>query len=228
MNTSICQVCQKQKAAHEMIMGALVRPAVAELIKKDYPDWTESSKICKQDLNHYRTKLIEELLKDEKGELSTLDKEVMENMRNQELSSDNILENYKEQTSIGDRLADKIASFGGSWKFIITFGSILIVWILVNAYFLKNAFDPYPYILLNLVLSSLAAFQAPVIMMSQNRQEIKDRFRAEQDYKVNLKSELEVRALHDKIDHVFIQQWQHILEIQQMQIEILEELSSRK
>src|SRR5205823_575225 len=121
------------------------------------------------------------------------------------------------------------AEFGGSWKFIIVFGAILLGWIVLNALVLLNrAFDPYPFILLNLILSSLAALQAPIIMMSQNRAEARDRLRGENDYKVNLKAELEIRHLHEKIDHLLRRQYNRLFEIQQIQIELLEEISQRK
>ncbi|WP_339916706.1 DUF1003 domain-containing protein [Yeosuana marina] len=118
-----------------------------------------------------------------------------------------------------------MASFGGSWKFIILFGIFIAVWISSNIIFLVNkGFDPYTFILLNLILSCLAALQAPVIMMSQNRQEEKDRERSEQDYMINLKSELEIRILHEKIDHLIIHQQQELLTIQQVQVEMLEDI----
>ena len=133
------------------------------------------------------------------------------------------------QFTLADRLADKIAEFGGSWKFIITFGSVIAVWIVLNVLLLLNRrFDPYPFILLNLILSCLAALQAPVIMMSQNRAEARDRLRAENDYKVNLKAELEIRHLHEKIDHLLRKQYNRLFEIQQIQMELLEEISQRR
>jgi uncharacterized membrane protein len=119
-------------------------------------------------------------------------------------------------------VADKVASFGGSWTFIISFIIFLLIWIAFNAFWLANkGFDPYPFILLNLILSCIAALQAPVIMMSQNRQEEKDRERAKKDYKINLKSELEIRELHEKIDHLIINYQQDLLEIQNTQIQML-------
>jgi uncharacterized membrane protein len=133
---------------------------------------------------------------------------------------------YDERT-YGQRLADKIASFGGSWTFIIIFAVVLLLWVALNSYILArrgHAFDPYPYILLNLFLSMLAALQAPVIMMSQNRQSAKDRLDAAHDYEVNLKAELEIVSLHNKIDELREQRWGELLTIQQEQIRLLEEL----
>lgn len=132
------------------------------------------------------------------------------------------LSDDEENLSFGDRLADKVADFGGSWAFIITFGGIILGWIILNSFILlSRPFDPYPYILLNLILSCVAAMQAPIIMMSQNRQESKDRKRSENDYMINLKSELEIRNLHQKIDLSTEEQYKHLCEIQQQQIELM-------
>ena len=118
-----------------------------------------------------------------------------------------------------------MATFGGSWTFIIFFGVFILLWIAFNIYLLANkGFDPYPFILLNLILSCLAALQAPVIMMSQNRQEEKDRERAKNDYMINLKSELEIRMLHEKLDHLMLHQQQELIEVQKMQIEMMNDI----
>jgi uncharacterized membrane protein len=228
MKDQRCPICNKTKSASSFVSGHMVRPAIVELIQKDLPQWTENDAICRSDLNHYRAILIQESLEAQKGEISTLDQEVLNKIKSQELEAYNINEDYIEHRTPGDRLADNIAKFGGSWKFIISFGVVLFLWILTNAYFLTHAFDPFPFILLNLILSCLAAIQAPVIMMSQNRQEAKDRLRAEQDYKINLKAELEIRALHEKFDHVLLKQWERLIDIQQMQIEIMDELTKDK
>jgi uncharacterized membrane protein len=128
---------------------------------------------------------------------------------------------------LGERLADGLAKYAGSWKFIIGFALVLPMWIWLNSWLASRAWDDYPFILLNLCLSCLAAIQAPVIMMSQNRLEAKDRMRAEHDYIVNLKAELEIRSLHEKIDHLLANQWQRLLEIQEVQTELMQEISRR-
>lgn len=134
----------------------------------------------------------------------------------------------KESSTFGQRVADKVATFGGSWTFIITFGVILACWIGVNAVMATKAFDPYPFILLNLVLSTIAALQAPVIMMSQNRKEEKDRKRAENDYIINLKAEIEIRSLHQKVNLLMEEQFKTLLDVQKYQVELLEELAGKK
>ncbi|MEH6726418.1 MAG: DUF1003 domain-containing protein, partial [Hyphomicrobiales bacterium] len=167
---------------------------------------------------------VEGLLEKERGELTVLDRQVIESLESGQLVSQNLLDQAEDAATFGERMADKVAIFGGSWMFIISFTMILIIWITVNAIgLLVQPFDPYPFILLNLVLSSLAALQAPIIMMSQRRQEGKDRLRAENEYRVNLKAELEIRQLHEKMDHQLAQQWNKLAEMQQIQIELLEE-----
>ena len=134
---------------------------------------------------------------------------------------------FDERLTFGQRLADRVASFGGSWTFILIFGGILVFWVVLNSFILArrgDSFDPYPYILLNLVLSMLAALQAPVIMMSQNRQAAKDRLDAGHDYEVNLKAEMEILGLHEKLDALREKQWTELILLQQEQIRLLTRL----
>jgi uncharacterized membrane protein len=166
------------------------------------------------------------VLEKEKGELSALEEQIINSLKEQELLSKNINIEFDLQLPYGERLADRLADFAGSWSFITIFFGVLLLWIAINTIVLIwRPFDPYPFILLNLILSCLAAMQAPVIMMSQNRQETKDRLRAEHDYQVNLKAELEIRNLHDKLDHLLTNQWQRLLEIQEMQGGLLAQAS---
>jgi uncharacterized membrane protein len=153
----------------------------------------------------------------------------VKSLRDQELLTRNVNDEYDRTATLGERLADRIADFGGSWRFIGIFMGVLFLWVFVNTalYFIKP-FDPYPFIFLNLILSCLAAIQAPVIMMSQNRQESRDRLRSEHDYKVNLKAELEIRNLHEKIDHLLTNQWQRLLEIQKVQTDLMEEIVQKR
>jgi len=222
----VCNICGKTKARSMMMPAALVRNAVAEQVKTSYPDWKPEGYICLGDLNRFRIQYIQSLLESEKGELTNLDHEVLESLQRHETLSSNVDAEFEEDLTLGQKMADGLATFGGSWTFLIIFASILIIWIGLNSILLlKKPFDPYPFILLNLVLSCLAAIQAPVIMMSQNRQEAKDRLRSQHDYQVNLKAELEIRQLHDKIDHLLSHQWERLVEIQQIQIDLLSELA---
>jgi len=222
----VCNICGKTKARSMMMPAALVRTAVAEQIRTAHPDWKPEGYICLSDLNGFRMQFIQSLLESEKGELTNLDREVLESLKLHETLSSNVDAEFEEDLTLGQKMADGLASFGGSWTFLIIFASVLFVWIGLNTILLlKKPFDPYPFILLNLILSCLAAVQAPVIMMSQNRQEAKDRLRSQHDYQVNLKAELEIRQLHDKIDHLLSHQWERLVEIQQIQIDLLSELA---
>ena len=145
---------------------------------------------------------IKELLNQEEAEIKSLEKVVNDNLSSDKILTSKLLEvENDDEATFGQRLSDKVADFGGSWTFILGFGAFIVVWIILNSFWMKNkGADPYPFILLNLMLSCLAALQAPIIMMSQNRQEEKDRRRARSDYMINLKSEIEIRNLHEKID----------------------------
>jgi uncharacterized membrane protein len=169
---------------------------------------------------------LQQLMETESAQLTKLHKIVQDTFDEEALISQRVCEeNEKKRPTFGERIADRVAEFGGSWTFIILFSSVLFGWIILNTFILiKHPFDPYPYILLNLVLSSVAALQAPVIMMSQNRQGVKDRQNAENDYLINLKAEIEVRHLHEKIDLMVEEQYHHLFEIQQQQLKMLEEL----
>jgi len=222
----VCSICNKSKTRDRLMPSALVRSAVAEQIIAAYPDWKQEGYTCLRDLNRFRMKYIQNLLESEKGELTSLDNEVLESLQRHETLSSNVDSEFDKDLTFGDKMADGLATFGGSWRFLIIFGALLLVWIVLNSIMLlKKPFDPYPFILLNLILSCLAAVQAPVIMMSQNRQESKDRLRSQHDYRVNLKAELEIRQLHDKIDHLLSHQWERLVEIQQIQIDLLSELA---
>lgn len=224
----ICQLCKKHKKKGELLPLELIDSALLEFIKEEYPECSEEGYICRADLNNIRLKYVEEVLRKEKGELSSLEKRVFNSLKEQETIAKNINIEFEEQLTFGQRLSDKLASFGGSWKFIMIFFVIVIIWMIVNSVnLIGKSFDPYPYILLNLVLSCLAAMQAPVIMMSQNRQEAKDRIRARNDYIVNLKAELEIKNLNEKIENLLVYQWQRLMEIQKIQMEILSELSEK-
>ena len=219
-----CGICKERLEAREMMPAAWIRDSLSELIRREHPEWTADSYICLDDLDAYRHRFVQQTLETDRGELSALEKEVAESLRNQEIISENLNEEFDQKQTVGERIADRVAEFGGSWRFIILFGVILFLWITFNStLLLRHPYDPYPFILLNLILSCVAALQAPVIMMSQNRQEAKDRLRAEHDYRVNLKAELEIRNLNMKMDQLLAHQWQRLLEIQQIQMEMMQE-----
>lgn len=210
---------------HDLTPAELVRQPVSELIRRDCAGWTPQSWICHTDLHRYTAQLVEHMLAEERGEISRLDQDVLNSLRENELVATNLNAEIAEQKTFADIMADRIATFGGSWRFVLVFVGAMMVWITVNSLALfQSRFDPYPFILLNLVLSCVAALQAPIIMMSQNRQEKRDRLRAEQDYKVNLKAELEVRLLMTQLDQLRNHQWQRLLEIQGIQTNLMQEI----
>ncbi|MCX6243705.1 MAG: DUF1003 domain-containing protein [Bacteroidetes bacterium] len=220
-----CPVCGKEYPEEKMISGYGIRHEIETLIIADHPDWDDSHFICENDFSLYRRNYILGLVTEEQGQIEKLNQEVIDSIHQSDLLSKNINVSFTEERSIGAKISDKVAQFGGSWKFIITFFVILIAWITLNSVaLLSKNFDPFPFILLNLILSCIAAIQAPIIMMSQNRQESKDRIRSENDYKVNLKAEIEIRTLHEKIDHLLLDQWSRMMQIQQVQLDMLDEL----
>jgi uncharacterized membrane protein len=224
--TRKCAITGKELPLSDLVSIDSIRPQILRLIKKTYPDWSaEKGFISSEIINTFRDEYVKQMLIEEDGELRNIDLAVMESIKNQELLSTKLETDSVEKPTPGQRIADKVALFGGSWKFIIIFGIVLFSWICINSFLLlKKPFDPYPFILLNLILSCIAAMQAPVIMMSQNRQETKDRTRAQNDYQVNLKAEIEIRQLHEKIDHILINQSRRLFEIQEIQIELMEQL----
>jgi uncharacterized membrane protein len=228
-NNQTCQLCGKSNKGETLFPSELVRPGIVLLIKDSHPEWDNNGVICMQDLNRYRALYLDNLMKNEQGETTSLENDLEKSKGDFELVSENMNKVYEDKLTFGERLADQIASFGGSWKFIILFGSILFIWILINTLLLiHKPFDPYPFILLNLILSCLAAIQAPVIMMSQNRHAEKDKLKSDYEYKINLKAELEIQHLNEKIDFLLVKQWQRLLEIQQFQTELMEELTDIK
>lgn len=224
-----CAICGKSFPERDVVSAEIIRKEIAAEILKSHPEWSSDSFICRVDLTEIRGRYVHSLLESEKGELSSLENEVVRSLREHELLSSNIEAEFEQKWSFGERLADRIATFGGSWAFLIYFGVFLFIWIGMNSLVLLwRSLDPYPFIFLNLVLSCLAAIQAPIIMMSQNRQEAKDRIRSQHDYQVNLKAELEIRHLHEKVDHLLSHQWERLVQIQELQLELLSDLGSKK
>lgn len=223
-----CLVCGKRFPLKNLTPMGTVRKVITEEIAKDIPDWTPQNYICQTDLTRYRMQYVHSLLSSEKGELTDLEFEVIHSMHEHELITKNIETALEQKWTLGERLADKIATFGGSWVFLICFAIFLGLWITINTVVMvTQPADPYPFILLNLILSCLAAIQAPIIMMSQNRQEAKDRLRSQNDYQINLKAELEIQYLHEKLDHLLLHQWERLAQIQEIQLDLLSEMNKK-
>lgn len=225
---STCKVCKKSVSKSRGTGISVIREPIQNLLTRDSIAWNEESLICDPCLNLYRAQYVKDLLNTEQGDLSRLEKEVLDSIVQHEMLAENLNKVYAKDHPFSERLSDRIAAFGGSWTFIILFIGILLSWIVLNVVLRLQAFDPYPFILLNLGLSFVAALQAPIIMMSQNRQEAKDRIRNEHDYQTNLKAELEIRQLHMKIDQLLKHQWQRMMELQALQVDMLETIKSER
>lgn len=225
MKTFRSDLSNKEFPESEKVSATTIRHSLLALIQKDNPGFTHESHLSQDELNIYREKYISDYLIKETGELSDLEKTVLTSLTDNSTLTDKIEDDQQQVTTTGQRIADKVATFGGSWTFIISFMVFILIWISINVFWLLNkGFDPYPFILLNLILSCIASLQAPVIMMSQNRQEDKDRERAKKDYMINLKAEVEIRTLHEKLDHFIINQQQELLELQLVQIEMMNDI----
>ncbi len=225
----LCQVCQKELPVGKLFPLRLVRSTILETFYKKHPEADKKGYVCLSDLRLLRAEHVENLLTEDKGALSQLEKEVLQSLESDDLLVENVNKKFDRKLTLGERMADRVARFGGSWKFILSFFFLLILWMIINTFFFaQEGFDPYPFILLNLVLSCLAAIQAPVIMMSQNRQAQRDRLQANEEYQTNLKAELEVQQIHARLDLFMKRQWESLLELQKIQIELTEELIAHK
>lgn len=224
-----CQICHQFFSLKEIYPLALVRHSVMESARKKYPHLLEQGFVCYPDLRQLNAIHFEKVIGEVRGEVTGLEKEVLQSIKTQELLSENPNVEFEEKISFGGKVADRVAAYGGSWSFIISFAVLLVIWMGMNSWlYAQNPFDPYPFILLNLVLSSLAAFQAPIIMMSQNRQSSKDRIKIENDYLVNLKAELQIRQLNARLEVFMKYQWQKINELNKTLEEVLQELDHVK
>lgn len=221
--TFVSDISKKEFPISEQVYGISIRDSILRLIKNEHPTINEDSIISLSELSHYREKYINQYILNQKGDVSGLEQQVIKSLTDrsnltQQVEQDEI----EKELTFGERIADSVAKWGGSWNFIITFLSFMLIWISVNSTVINS--DPYPFILLNLMLSCLAALQAPVIMMSQNRRETKDRERAKKNYMVNLKNEIDIRMIQEKLDHIILKYQPEMLEVQKIQIELLNDL----
>jgi len=225
MESFVSVLSGKEYPLSERIHIGAVRANIYALMIRENPKLSGEGYISLRELAMYREQYITEVLSKQIGQIGEVQRTVIDAMENETLLSEKLARGDDAELTSAQRLADRVASFGGSWTFISAFGVFIVCWITLNIFFLRNVgFDPYPFILLNLILSCIAALQAPIIMMSQNRQEEKDRERAKKDYMINLKSEMEIRILHEKLDHLIIHQQQELLEIQRVQMEMMDDI----
>lgn len=225
MEEFISDVSNQTFPITDKVVGGYITGTLFDFIRLEYPNFTKDSNLSINELNSFRQKYISSCLLKDGEKLSKLKKDFSKSLHKLQSLTKTVEETDFSDLTFGQRVADKVATFGGSWTFIISFAFFITVWICLNIWVLAaKPFDPYPFILLNLLLSCLAALQAPVIMMSQNRQEEKDRERAKKDFLINLKSELEIRLLHEKVDHLIMHQQQDLLEIQKIQVEMMDSI----
>lgn len=223
----LCSVCKNKFPLAQVVPVAMIRDSLLKCVKVAHPNIEiEHDYICQSDLNKIRREYFKQLIQEEKGDLTEVENAVVDALQEHDVISRRINEPDLDFGTFGERLSDKIARFGGSWTFIMLFALAITIWVVWNSAS-QVRFDPYPYILLNLFLSCLASLQAPIIMMSQNRLQVHDRISQEQDYQVNLKSEVEIRVLNEKIDKLISHQWQRLLEIQEMQMDFMEQLTNK-
>ena len=223
-----CQICGEHKAQTDVVPAGSVRASIVGVIVKEHPGWLPEGYICYADLNRFRTEYVRDVLRKERDEYTSLEETPGYALNDKNHLPDNDYIEYEKELTLGEHLSDKIAGFAGSWSFIAVFAGLIFLWVALNTYVLLfRPFDPYPFILLNLVLSILTAIQAPIIIMSQNRQETRDRLHAERDFQVSIHTELEIHRLHKKIDHLLAGQGQRLLEIQNIQTELMEELARK-
>jgi uncharacterized membrane protein len=225
MESFVSVLSGKEFPLSERIHIGAVRANIYALMFRENPKLSGEGYISLRELATYREQYITDVLSKQIGQIGEVQRTVIDALENETLLSEKLAIGDDTKLTRAQRLADGVASFGGSWTFISAFGVFIFCWITLNIYFLRNVgYDPYPFILLNLILSCVAALQAPIIMMSQNRQEEKDRERAKKDYMINLKSEMEIRILHEKLDHLILHQQQELLEIQRMQMEMMDDI----
>ena len=224
-----CQLCGRVGRRDELLRSDTVRPQVASHIAASHRAWNGTSFVCRPCLASESGNYVVAALERERGELSAIEMELAKRSGESLLVAEHLEEEFQRSITFGQRAADATARVGGSWGFVIAFALVLAAWIGLNSVALAgHAFDPFPYILLNLVLSCLAALQAPIIMMAQNRQAARDRAQADQDFRVNLKAEIAIMNLHEKLDHLLHTQWERLLELQQIQIDMLSDLEKRR
>ncbi len=221
----VCALCSKNQARNSMIPANGLRPQLVE-----YMGCQDDSQgdvwVCASCLKKKRTEFIAGRLAAERGVLTLVEEEIARRAADHRTIARDIGAQFESAATRGERIADAVARIGGSWTFVLGFFGFLILWMFINVQLTRRggAFDPYPFILLNLVLSCIAAMQAPIIMMAQNRSSIRDRKQADEDFRVNLKAELEIGTLHEKVDHLLNSQFERIVEIQEIQLEMLDEL----
>ncbi|GAB6093407.1 DUF1003 domain-containing protein [Furfurilactobacillus curtus] len=223
--------CLVDQKSFDLVDGVFLEDldgSLKALIRQDFPKATNQDFICSEHLVHYRLLKMDQMIAKDYRQNHKLNQKLTRVLAKDTYQAIDVREQLEHSLTVGQRVADAVAHFGGSWPFIISFITVMIGWIVINSLHLFGVhFDPYPFILLNLFLSMVAAIQAPLIMMSQNRAAEYDRLQSINDYHVNLKSEEEIRVLHSKVDHLIQQDQPNLLAIQKIQTEMLGSIESQ-
>jgi uncharacterized membrane protein len=220
-----CRICGVKEKKEDLVPAERIPASIVDCIIRECPEWSPEGFICQTDLDRFMIQYARDVVDQERAGYASLEGTINGDIRVEDHLPKNDNVEYEKAMTLGERVSDSLAGFAGSWTFILVFAGLLVLWIVLNSYILlARPFDPYPYILLNLVLSIIAAVQAPVIIMSQNRQEVRDRLHAERDFQVSIHTDAEIHRLHKKIDYLMTDQGQKILEIQNIQLELIEEL----
>lgn len=219
-----CTLCGSDVEGELVSLATADRQLSSRVATKTDAGIARGDRICHTCLNHERITHSIERLERERGELTAIESQIAAHAVSHLAIAENAQLEFEQRKTLGDRISDRVAAIGGSWTFVIGFFVVLAVWIAINVV-VARGFDPFPFILLNLVLSTLAAVQAPIIMMSQNRVAARDRAQADEDFRTNLKAELEVASLHEKVDHLLHSQWEQLIEMQQVQLDLLQQIA---
>lgn len=221
-----CPVCQETRAAWEMVPGEAIGNPLSIILRAQYPLWSAAMPICTVCLTRGVVQHLQYLLDEEKNAVQHQAQAMAQELKPLTLVARDVNEEIDSRRTLAERVSDTLTIFVGSWAFLATQIAFLVVWIILNsAILLSRQFDPYPFILLNLVFSLWASLQAPLIMMSQNRQDTRDRLRNANDYRVNLRAELEIQYLNRKIDQMLSLHWPQLMQIQQLQMELMQQLA---
>jgi uncharacterized membrane protein len=220
----VCSITGRVFEDTQGVMWMELRPSLKNFVKELKTELAEDSFISYNALNEITRDYVAKITREEIEAYHVVVEKIKAQYEYDETLKPIEIKQNNEELSFADKMSDKIAEFGGSWRFIMLFLLFMLLWMILNSVYLAKGFDPYPYILLNLMLSCVAALQAPIIMMSQNRQEDKDRERSEYDYKVNLKAETEIRLLHKKLDHLLLHQQKNTVEMLQLQLDLTKQV----
>ena len=220
-----CPLCTVTMPKNLGMPEELISKPLLDLLQEQVPTWTHEDFLCFPCVEKLRTDYFQSVMETEQQELTAIRLKTRKGLREHMSRNRDVYAQFEDDPTFAEQVADAVARMGGSWAFIFSALGLFAIWIFLNSALLLNKpFDPYPYVFLNIVLSAIAVLQAPIILMSQNRESQLERKRAEYEHKVNLKAELEIRHLHTKMDQLLTNQWQRLLEIQAIQTDLMHQI----